>query len=79
MKIPCTELHWEGKSQGPSATGFPGGSVDKEFACQAEDPAGFDGEDPLEKGQPHSSILAGESHDPMGKSHDQRSVAGYSL
>ena len=53
MKIPCTELHWaphrEGKSQGPSATGFPGGSVDEEFACQAEDPAGFDGEDPLEK------------------------------
>ena len=40
--------------------GFPGGSDNKESACNAGDPGSISGgEDPLEKGIPiHSSILA---------------------
>ena len=39
--------------------GFPGGSFDKESACNAGDSGSNTGEDPLEKGMStHSSILA---------------------
>ena len=53
---------------------FPGGSVDKESACNAEDPGSTLGqEDPLEKRMAFlSSILAGEFH-------GQRSPVDYSL
>ena len=53
--------------------GFPGGSDDKESACNARDLVqSLGGEDPMEKGMAtHSSILPGEVH-------GQRSLAGYS-
>ena len=53
---------------------LPGGSVDKESACNAEDPGSTLGqEDPLEKRMAIlSSILAGEFH-------GQRSPVDYSL
>ena len=58
--------------EGKHLAGFPGGSDDKKFACNAED-AGLIPESgrSLEKGiAPHSSI--------PGEFHGQRSLAGYS-
>ena len=53
--------------------GFPGGSDGKEATCNAEGQALILGwEDPLEKEMvTHSSFLP-------GKSHEQRSLTGYS-
>ena len=51
--------------------GFPGGSVGKESACNAEDQVGsLGGEDPLEKGMA-PVFLPGEAH-------GQRGLVGYS-
>ena len=60
-------------TQGSPAWGFPGGSDSKESICNAEETQvqSLGQEDPLQKGMAtHSSIL-------LGKSHRQRSLAGY--
>ena len=51
--------------------GFPGGSDDKESACNARDLVqSLGGEDPMEKGMAtHLGLLP-------GKSHEQRSLVG---
>ena len=56
-----------------SYQGFPGGSDDKESACNAGDPGLILGQkDPLEKG------MATHSDSQPGEFHGQRSLEGYS-
>ena len=59
------------RSSNTVCMGFPGGSVGKESACNAEDQVGsLGGEDPLEKGM--APVFW------PGESHGQRNLAGYS-